>query len=239
MMRLQDRGINKPALDLARERSHHRDITEEDFWEIVPLAWDYTELPTEILYNLYCSTRYIVANNIEGDIIECGVHMGGSIMAIAHVLKKFDKSTSRRLFALDTFTGFVRRTEGLDIDIESGRDACLPEGSPIDLTDGATANMRSIGYERLEIVKGDVLETIPALNVKKIAMLRCDTDTYDTTKLELESLYDSVTTGGVVIIDDYGYTFGCKKAVDDFIAPRKILLQRINRNVRAWVKALD
>jgi hypothetical protein len=42
--------------------------------------------------------------------------------------------------------------------------------------------------------------------------------------------------GGVIIVDDYGYTIGCKKAVDDFVQDRSVCLQRINRNVRSWVK---
>lgn len=98
--------------------------------------------------------------------------------------------------------------------------------------------MRSVGFERLEIVRGDVLETIPTLDTKAISLLRLDTDTYDTTTFELERLYDYVVPGGVVIVDDYGYTIGCKKAVDDFVAGRPIMLQRINRNVRSWVKAM-
>jgi hypothetical protein len=73
--------------------------------------------------------------------------------------------------------------------------------------------------------------------VTEIALLRLDTDTYDTTKFELEQLYEKVVVGGVVIVDDYGYTVGCKKAVDDFIASRKIMLQRVNGNVRCWIKA--
>ncbi len=81
-----------------------------------------------------------------------------------------------------------------------------------------------------------MLDTIPHLETKEIALLRLDTDTYDTTKFELEQLYDRVAVGGVIIVDNYGYTVGCKKAVDDFIVGRSIMLQRINSNVRSWVK---
>ena len=156
-------------------------------------------------------------------------------MMMEHALLLGDTHPDRRIFALDTFTGFVRRTDELDIDIETGAKACIP-ANDLDYTEGSTANMRSVGFANLSIVKGDILDTIPTLDVKAISILRLDTDTYDTTKFELEHLYDRVVPGGVVIIDDYGYTFGCKKAVDDFVAPRQIMLQRINRNVRAWVK---
>jgi O-methyltransferase len=197
---------------------------------------EYSELPTEILFNLYSAARYIADANIAGDFVECGVHLGGSIMMMEHALLLGDNQPGRRIFALDTFSGFVRRTEGLDVDIETGAAACIPSEGVDDYTEGSFTNMRSVGFDKLHIIKGDVFETIPTLDTKSISLLRLDTDTYDTTKFELEHLYDYVVPGGVVIVDDYGYTFGCKKAVDDFVASRPILLQRINRNVRAWVK---
>jgi len=235
MMTLQERGIPKPPLNLSAEKADHADITDDGFWSIVPKVHDFTELPVSILYNLYSAIRYIISAGIQGDIVECGVHMGGSVMAAEHVLLKFDTHSDRRIFALDTFTGFVTRHKTLDVDLQTGAIACDPNDS-FDFGEGSIANMRSVGFSGLNVIRGDVLKTIPTLNVKSIALLRLDTDTYETTKFELEQLYDRVVPGGVVIIDDYGYTRGCKKAVDDFIYDKPILLQRINRNVRSWVK---
>lgn len=227
---------NKPRLDLAIEKQNHFDILEEEFWHFLTQVHDYTELPTAILFNLYTVARYIAENKIEGDFVECGVLVGGSIMMVEHVLKRYDTSSSRRVFALDTFRGFVRRDQDLDISIRDGRAVCHPSSTLLDYSDAAITNMKSVGYERLVVLQGDVLETIPTLDVQKIALLRLDTDTYDTTKFELETLYDRVVPGGVIIVDDYGYTLGCKKAVDDFISNRAVLLQRLNPNVRTWVK---
>jgi hypothetical protein len=238
MLTLAQRGVPCVPLNLKAEKEEHKDITEDEFWSIVPLVWDYTELPTAVLYNLYRTARYIIDAGIEGDFVECGVHLGGAVMVMEHILLKGDKQPDRRVFALDTFSGFVRRNEVLDVDIETGRPACIPNSQPDDFSEGAINNMMSVGFSRLNVVKGDILKTIPELETEKISLLRLDTDTYDTTKFELEQLYDRVVQGGVVIIDDYGYTFGCKKAVDDFISSRSILLQRINRNVRTWVKAV-
>lgn len=234
MLTLAQRGIHIER-DLELQKFYHKDVTDEKFWELVPQVWEYSELPVEILFNLYTTSRYCATANIKGDFVECGVHLGGSIMMMEHALLMGDSQTDRKIYALDTFTGFVRRTEGLDVDIETGNDACLVTENE-DYTDGSIDNMKSVGFANLEIVKGDVLETIPTLPTKKIALLRLDTDTYDTTKFELEHLYDRVAHGGVVIVDDYGYTIGCKKAVDDFVKDRNICLQRINRNVRSWVK---
>jgi len=80
----------------------------------------------------------------------------------------------------------------------------MPEEIPADYTGPATVNMVSVGYKGLDIVKGDVLKTIPMLDVRTIALLRCDTDTHETTAFELDQLYDRIVPGGVVIIDDYG-----------------------------------
>lgn len=234
MLTLSQRGIHIER-DLDLQKRYYIDVIDEKFWEFVPLVWEYSELPVEILFNLYSAAKYCVEANIQGDFVECGVHLGGSIMMMEHVLLMGDSQPNRRIFALDTFTGFVRRTEGLDIDIETGADVCMPTDTD-DYTVGSIDNMKSVGFKNLVIVKGDVLETIPTLNINKIALLRLDTDTYDTTKFELERLYDRVVPGGVIIIDDYGYTVGCKKAVDDFVKHRGILLQRINRNVRSWIK---
>ncbi len=76
-------------------------------------------------------------------------------MMMEHVLMLYDNHSDRKVYALDTFTGFVRRTEGLDVDIETGADACLPTEND-DYTIGATDNMKSVGFRNLEIVKGDV-----------------------------------------------------------------------------------
>lgn len=235
MKTIYEYGHSKQDFNLKTERENSPDIPEDDFWEIATRVWDYTELHVQALHNLYCAAQYLIAAKIEGDFIECGVLLGGSIMAIELVLAR-NEGALRDVYALDTFSGFVARNAEFDIDLQTGAVACTPEVG-LDFSEGAIANMASIQYPRLRVVKGDVLQTIPTLDVDRIALLRLDTDTYETTKFELESLYDRVVQGGVIIVDDYGYTIGCKKAVDDFLATREpVLMQRINKNVRCWIK---
>ena len=80
--------------------------------------------------------------------------------------------------------------------------------------------MAQVGYpaERVHYHPGLVEETIPGGAPEQIALLRLDTDWYASTKHELEHLYDRVRSGGVVIIDDYDYWEGSRKAVDEFVA---------------------
>jgi O-methyltransferase len=237
VFKLSDRGIIKPEFDLRQLHTEYHDISDNLlFWDIVHSVYDYTELSIAALFNLFTAVEYVIKSDIKGDIVECGVHLGGSIMAIEIALMKLASNPQQKVYALDTFGGFLRRSDKLDINLKTGAPACLIESDSTDYTSGSTDNMKSVGYEGLIIVKGDVLETIPQLNVNKIAILRLDTDTYDTTKFELENLYHYVSPGGVIIIDDYGYTRGCKKAVDDFISGKQIFLNRINANVRSWIK---
>jgi O-methyltransferase len=227
----------RPAFDRANERKWNVDIVEEDFWEITEAVWDYTVCGVCALYHLYSALRYIFDSRLAGDVVECGVHLGGSIMFAAEMCRRYDADPDRRIFALDTFSGFVNRTPGVDVDY-AGKDICHPNRTPTDFFDIAQRNMRAIDFapDRLKIVRGDVAKTIPVLDSDRIALLRLDTDTYETTKLELEGLHGRVVRGGVVIIDDYGFNVGCATAVNDFVRGRLIFPMRQDRNGRSWVR---
>jgi O-methyltransferase len=225
----------KGRLDVQSERHDHPDMIEAEFWDILPQVWDFTGLETPRLHSLYSALAYVFRHDIPGDFLECGVFMGGCVMMMAEMCKRHDHAGTRRVFALDTFNGFPRVDDLLDVDVRTGEKM---SNRPFnEFFDQSSGNMRSIGFDRLNIVRGDVLETIPALDLTKIAILRLDTDTYDTTRFELEQLYGRVAQGGVVIIDDYAYTPGCRKAVEDFIADKPIFLQRVDWECRTWVKA--
>jgi O-methyltransferase len=87
-------------------------------------------------------------------------------------------------------------------------------------------------------IKGDVSETLLEVLPKSIALLRLDTDWYESTFIELERLYPLVVKNGVIIIDDYGHWSGAKSAVDDFLRFNKItpLINYIDYSGRLWIK---
>lgn len=90
----------------------------------------------------------------------------------------------------------------------------------------------------MHFIKGKVEDTLrDERNLpEKIAVLRLDTDWYESTKVELEVLYPRLRPGGVLIIDDYGYWQGARKAVDEYFADRPVLLHRIDHTCRVMVK---
>jgi O-methyltransferase len=221
------------AFDEAKQRAQHPDVIEKDFWENAIYCWPYTVLGIAALYNYYSALKFVEAAKLEGAVIECGVFMGGSALFAGRMLKA--AGSTRRLIAMDTFYGFVRNDPEKDVNY-AGTVVCKPNKPENDFSMMSMANMRASDYATLEMIKGDVFETIPALDVDKIAVLRLDTDTYDTTKFELERFYPKMVSGGVVIIDDYGFNQGCAEAVNEYLAKSPAFIPRVDRYVRNFQK---
>lgn len=211
---------------------------------IVTSCQPFTMTSPERLAALVDAVRYVEARGIEGDIVECGVWKGGSCMAIARTLQSLGV-TNRTIYLYDTFEGMSEPTED-DREAATGADAASLLGgadksevvwaySPIE---EVKQNIERTGYppERLQFVKGKVEDTIPARVPDRIALLRLDTDWYESTRHELQHLYPRLAQGGVLIIDDYGHWAGARKAVDEYFVTDPILLNRIDYTGRIAVK---
>jgi O-methyltransferase len=179
----------------------------------------------EKLYGLIMATRYINAHGIPGDIVECGVWRGGSMQAAALTLLEAG-ADDRDLHLFDTFEGMPPPTEhdkrpggrtAEEMLRTSDRDAKIWAVATLD--DVRTA-MEETEYpaERIHYHPGMVEETIPRDAPERISILRLDTDWYESTRHELEHLYDRLSPGGVLIIDDYGGWEGSRKATEEFLA---------------------
>ena len=176
------------------------------------------------LFALILATRYVVRNRIPGSIVECGVWRGGSMQAVARTLLAHD-GADRDLHLFDTFEGMSaptdkdRRHDGmLASELLATRAKTKSVWAVASLED-VQAGMAETGYsaELVHFHPGLVEDTIPAEAPDRIALLRLDTDWYESTKRELEHLYDRVPSGGVLLIDDYGFWQGARQAVDEFL----------------------
>src|SRR5207344_857055 len=105
--------------------------------------------------------------------------------------------------------------------------------------DEVVRNLASTGYpsDRLHFIRGRVEDTIPAGAPEKIALLRLDTDWYESTRHELTHLFPRLSTHGVLIIDDYGHWQGARRAVDEYFSATPILLNAIDFTARIAVKS--
>jgi hypothetical protein len=227
--------------------SHYFDL-EPEFVRLYESCRAETMTSIERMYALYQATNYVIERDIPGDLVECGVWRGGSVMMIALTLLARG-CTDRTIWLYDTFAGMTPPSDR-DVQQMSGRRAAeILEERPPSTDDPfwgiapravVEHNLARTRYPpgRFRIVPGDVLETISAGAPEVLSLLRLDTDWYDSTRHELEALYPRLSSGGVLIVDDYGYWRGARTATDEYfrtLAARP-LLSRIDYTGRICVK---
>jgi O-methyltransferase len=196
--------------------------------EIIAKASPRTMTGVPKLDPLVEATRYVVRHRIAGEIVECGVWRGGSMQATALTLMSLGE-TSRELHLFDTFEGMPPPTEEDTRTRKSGETVSAAEALATSARDSklwAIAGLDDVrdamtetGYpsEKVHYHVGMVEETTPGEAPEQIAILRLDTDWYASTKHELETLYERLTPGGILILDDYGDWDGARKATDEWL----------------------
>jgi O-methyltransferase len=203
----------------------------------------------ERVYALTEAVKYVVRQKISGSIVECGVWRGGSMMAVALALRNLG-CTDRSLYLFDTYAGMPKPES---VDIDSKGQSAMPMFKSNQTGDDSSdfclgtlpdvqAGMAGTGYDQklIHFVKGKVEDTIPSQAPERIALLRLDTDWYESTRHELEHLFPRLSCGGILIIDDYGYWQGAKKATDEYIAQHvpSLFLNRIDHTGRIAIKTV-
>lgn len=219
------------------------DVPDSDR-EIVVKATRFSMTSMERMLATIHSVRHVVRSGLPGSIVECGVWKGGGMMAAAYTLMA-EGDTSRDIFLFDTFEGMTEPTDadrsGNDV-LASAHLSRIPKGTGSWCyagIDEVRTNLASTGYpqERLHFVKGPVEQTLP-MSIGSIAVLRLDTDWYESTRHELIHLFPLLVEGGILMIDDYGHWKGSRKATDEFLAttPKRYFLNRIDYTGRLLVK---
>ncbi|MEO1650152.1 MAG: TylF/MycF/NovP-related O-methyltransferase [Pseudomonadota bacterium] len=187
---------------------------------------EFTMTSPERGYALYQAVLNVLDNRISGSFVECGVWRGGSTMLMLKTLLTRG-NTWRRIVIFDTFDGMTPPSdvdfdrqgrsgqEMMEADVERRSDVWA-----VATEDEVRRNIESCGYplENIRFVPGDVRETLSKTETNEIAILRLDTDFYDSTRAELEQLYPRLNTHGIMIVDDYGHWNGARQAVDEYLS---------------------
>ncbi|MCA9155764.1 MAG: class I SAM-dependent methyltransferase [Planctomycetales bacterium] len=221
------------------------DFDDQDM-KLVRQVAPYTMTSAERLVALRRAVTYLTHCGIEGAIVECGVWKGGSMMMAALTLLELDE-VNREFYLYDTYEGMSAPTEadrayngGTAEDLLRNR---YEAQNLISSLESVQQAMNSTKYhpDLIRYVKGKVEETIPATVPDRIALLRLDTDWYESTYHEMVHLYPRLVRGGVLIVDDYGFWQGSRKAIDQYIAEKqlKLLLNRVDFTARIAVKLED
>lgn len=224
-----------PEIDAAptRSRAAFPEIVDELFWRFYEIASPYSLVHVTGFYNVYQALRYTAANDLPGDLVECGCLFGGMAIFIGLLRRELGMS-AKTIYLYDTFDGpplgQVDMVSGIFFDSEQLPDFYETVRENIEATLETTA-----GYV---MVRGRVEDTLAATPVDAISLLRLDTDFWSSTRAALEALYPRLVRGGTLIIDDYGMFDGARAATDAYLAKqaRPPLLNRIDPTVFSCVK---
>lgn len=164
---------------------------------------------------------------LPGEVVECGVYKGASLMRLLSFRELLEAPHSRKVLAFDAFGRFPRTTDRDDntwleaFEREGGEGISVPELERV---------LTRKGFRNTELIPGDINHTVPAYvqahGELRIALLHIDVDCYEPTATALRYLFDRVVPGGVVVFDDYGRVAGASRAVDEFLTRHPHALEK-------------
>ncbi|MCP4367778.1 MAG: macrocin O-methyltransferase [Deltaproteobacteria bacterium] len=197
-----------------------KDFTRFEKLRLIFAVKPYSGLSYPRLAQIYELAMHIEEKKFDGAFVECGVWNGGSAAIVAELAKH---NRRRHLWLFDSWEGLPEPTE-----FDISHDGQLGEkGTSFGYEEKVKEllfHKLHLDHTKIQLVKGWFHDTISShkKNIGNIALLHLDCDWYESIKFCLEELYDQVIDGGFIVIDDYGYWQGCKKAVDEFFEKRKL-----------------
>ena len=201
-------------------------------------------LPLVRFDNLQDCIENVLRDGVPGDLIETGVWRGGATIFMRALLK-IHKVQDRTVWVADSFEGLPEPdAEKYPREAESYKSAAMTKyykHLAVGLED-VKRNFAAFGMldDQVKFLKGWFSDTLPTAPIEKLAVLRLDGDYYESTMDALVNLYDRLSIGGYVIIDDYGedhWTY-CRQAVEEFRQERGITEEiiRVDKPCSYWRK---
>tara|TARA_B100000475_G_C14948006_1_gene294490 strand:- start:72 stop:848 length:777 start_codon:yes stop_codon:yes gene_type:complete len=211
---------------------------EKELFEIIS---GYTMTSHERIFALMKSINFVKHNNVDGDFVECGVWRGGNLILFQKFIEKYN--LSKKIYAYDTFEG-MSEPDKIDETFkgESSKDLLnklykkkVDRKKSILIADCSIEQVQEnfkkfSNKNNLTCIKGPVEKTLDLKEnlPNKISILRLDTDWYSSTKKELEVLFPLLEKNGILIIDDYGFWKGARKAVDEYFENKNVTMFKID-----------
>ena len=172
-------------------------------------------------------------DEVPGDVVECGVYMGGTAAILAR--SATHSRIPRTVWLFDAFEGMPPATPA------DGPQARTWVGNLVSSPEKVQRLLHRAGADlsRVRIVPGLFQQTFPSARIPQIALLNIDADWYESVKLCLETFYNAVVPGGFISIDDYGAWPGCRLAVDEFFRRHALTfpLERVDQTARWFQKS--
>ncbi len=198
------------------------------------------------VWSLIQSIEYLYHNKVEGVFVESGIYTGNSLILMQKIQTQL--GLNKEILGYDTFEGMVKPSKydkwinNPELNAVEKYNNLKKSNNPwmyasmSQVKNHLNNNLNDIS--NIKFIKGDVRETLNENKnlPDKISLLRLDTDFYESTKKELEILYPKLQTNGVLIIDDYGFFSGSKKAVDEYFKDKFVFKHYIDKSIRLIIK---
>ena len=222
-----------------------KDIIEVNKYEkkLINKCLQYSMTNFERMWSLIQSFHHVRQESLVGDFVECGVWKGGNIILLKKLIEKYN--LNKKVYGFDTFEGMVEpsfydvnynnKSAKKMFDEHKKKDIGFAMCSLDDVKRNIKKNTKP---DNIFLIKGKVENTLKNKKKlpKKISILRLDTDFYESTKIELEILFPRLVKGGVLIIDDYGFWKGAKKAVDEYFCDYRQFMHYVDHSCRLLIK---
>ena len=157
----------------------------------------------------------VIADDVPGDFIETGVWRGGASIFMRALLDVHG-DTERLVWLADSFAG-LPKPDAERYPADRG-DRLWQQSANLAIgLEQVRANFARHGLldERVRFLQGWFRDTLPGAPIERLAILRLDGDLYESTMVALDALYDRLSVGGYVIVDDYALPT-CTQAITDF-----------------------
>lgn len=188
-------------------------------WDWPSLA--HTMIGVKRLENVRRLVESVIGNQVPGDLIETGVWRGGACIMMRAVLQIYGV-TDRRVWLADSFEGLPPPdAEQYPADAQEKFHQYSELAVSIDDVKQNFAKYDLLD-DQVAFLKGWFKDTLPVAPIQQLALLRLDGDLYESTIQALDVLYDKLSIGGFVIVDDYHVVEACKQAVHDFLSARHL-----------------
>ncbi|WP_210199710.1 TylF/MycF/NovP-related O-methyltransferase [Mesorhizobium sp. WSM3876] len=217
------------------QRLRHPLLTKRGVFGWPPRA--HTMLRAERLKNIRMLVEAVIEKGIPGDLIETGVWRGGACIYMRAILAAHGQS-ERKVVVADSFEG-LPPPDGKKYPADKRDKLSTFDELAVSLDD-VKRNFAAYGLldSQVQFAKGFFKDTLGKLDNERFALIRLDGDMYESTMDALTALYDKVSPGGYVIVDDYGGITACRKAVHDFLDQRGLApkIHKVDVSAVWWEK---
>jgi hypothetical protein len=205
-------------------------MREENVWDYENGFYWFSD-PTRINKLLYHFELYKMIKNTPGDVFEFGVFKGASFIRFCQFRDTLENNYTRQIVGFDFFGRFPNDK------IEEKSDLRFIEEFENSAGNGITKKelediLNNKGFKNYNLIEGNVFDTLDEYILKKpelkLSLLHLDLDVLEPTKYVLNTLYEKIVSGGLIVIDDYNDVYGATKVVDDFAQKNNLTIKTLS-----------